>query len=317
MHWQYWDLLHPDSAEGHHKTSIIRSRKPDPVLSSCVPGLSCELWGKSQRARSWLSATWTSSRCLLTARGSWRSISTLTAPANTVASTLRMTWWWPLLQRTRGKKWVRGGHGKDSAVHQFGLAATQNTESVPCLHFILVLFIPVSCFVVVSPSQPSADKVKEVTAFSKECLEKIERSRIEKDYHEVHNTAFSFSSFPSLLLSSTVSASPLSFSPALCLSSLRSSSCVMSVWRNRRTSWPTLTCISCVCSALPARCFPTCSASLMLQTTPTGWWRDTCEFWRDSVTPPHNNDYIWDAWYPAWEYTRSVYNQYKYKCPIY
>ncbi|XP_076614860.1 histone-lysine N-methyltransferase Smyd1-like [Chaetodon auriga] len=35
-------------------------------------------------------------------------------------------------------------------------------------------------------NKPSADKVKEVTAFSKECLEKIERSRIEKDYHEVH-----------------------------------------------------------------------------------------------------------------------------------
>nr|XP_046231367.1 histone-lysine N-methyltransferase Smyd1-like [Scatophagus argus] len=34
-------------------------------------------------------------------------------------------------------------------------------------------------------NKPSADKVKEVTAFSKECLEKIERSRIEKDYHEV------------------------------------------------------------------------------------------------------------------------------------
>ncbi|XP_022073815.1 histone-lysine N-methyltransferase SMYD1a [Acanthochromis polyacanthus] len=33
--------------------------------------------------------------------------------------------------------------------------------------------------------KPSADKVKEVTSFSKECLEKIERSRIEGDYHEV------------------------------------------------------------------------------------------------------------------------------------
>lgn len=55
-----------------------------------------------------------------------------------------------------------------------------------------------------SPSQPSADKVKEVTAFSKECLEKIERTRIEKDYHKVHNTIFTFSSFPSLLLSFTV-----------------------------------------------------------------------------------------------------------------
>ncbi|KAM8744111.1 histone-lysine N-methyltransferase SMYD1a [Acanthopagrus schlegelii] len=33
--------------------------------------------------------------------------------------------------------------------------------------------------------KPSADKVKEVTAFSKECLEKIETSRIEKDYPEV------------------------------------------------------------------------------------------------------------------------------------
>ncbi|XP_073334178.1 histone-lysine N-methyltransferase SMYD1a isoform X1 [Pagrus major] len=34
-------------------------------------------------------------------------------------------------------------------------------------------------------SKPSADKVKEVTAFSKECLEKIERSRVEKEYPEV------------------------------------------------------------------------------------------------------------------------------------
>uniref|UniRef100_A0A673BAI4 [histone H3]-lysine(4) N-trimethyltransferase n=1 Tax=Sphaeramia orbicularis TaxID=375764 RepID=A0A673BAI4_9TELE len=34
-------------------------------------------------------------------------------------------------------------------------------------------------------SKPSADKVKEVTAFSKECLEKIETSRIEGDYQEV------------------------------------------------------------------------------------------------------------------------------------
>ncbi|XP_038589634.1 histone-lysine N-methyltransferase Smyd1-like [Micropterus salmoides] len=33
--------------------------------------------------------------------------------------------------------------------------------------------------------KPSADKVKEVTAFSKDCLEKIEMSRIEKDYHKV------------------------------------------------------------------------------------------------------------------------------------
>ncbi|KAG7240901.1 hypothetical protein INR49_023475, partial [Caranx melampygus] len=34
-------------------------------------------------------------------------------------------------------------------------------------------------------SKPSADKVKEVTAFSKECLEKIEKSRIEGNFHEV------------------------------------------------------------------------------------------------------------------------------------
>lgn len=34
-------------------------------------------------------------------------------------------------------------------------------------------------------SKPAADKVKEVTALSKECLEKIETSRIEKNYHEV------------------------------------------------------------------------------------------------------------------------------------
>lgn len=33
--------------------------------------------------------------------------------------------------------------------------------------------------------QPSAELVKEVTAFSKECLEKIEKSRSEGDYHEV------------------------------------------------------------------------------------------------------------------------------------
>ncbi|XP_037608341.1 histone-lysine N-methyltransferase SMYD1a [Sebastes umbrosus] len=34
-------------------------------------------------------------------------------------------------------------------------------------------------------NKPSADKVKEVTAFSKECLEKINRSHIKKDFHEV------------------------------------------------------------------------------------------------------------------------------------
>ncbi|CAJ1071048.1 histone-lysine N-methyltransferase SMYD1a [Xyrichtys novacula] len=34
-------------------------------------------------------------------------------------------------------------------------------------------------------SKPSADKVKEVTAFSKDCLEKIERARVDMDYHEV------------------------------------------------------------------------------------------------------------------------------------
>ncbi|KAM3600542.1 uncharacterized protein V6R79_024945 [Siganus canaliculatus] len=34
-------------------------------------------------------------------------------------------------------------------------------------------------------SQPSADKVKEVSAFSKVCLEKIEVSRLDKDYDEV------------------------------------------------------------------------------------------------------------------------------------
>lgn len=57
---------------------------------------------------------------------------------------------------------------------------------------MIILYIPVSCYVGVSPSQPSADKVKEVTAFSKECLEKIERARIEKDYNKVRNTTFSF-----------------------------------------------------------------------------------------------------------------------------
>lgn len=60
------------------------------------------------------------------------------------------------------------------------------------------------------PSQASADKVEEVTAFSKECLEKIERSRIEKNYDEVCNTAASLTSFPWLILSSGVSASPSS-----------------------------------------------------------------------------------------------------------
>ncbi|XP_056259665.1 histone-lysine N-methyltransferase SMYD1a [Seriola aureovittata] len=34
-------------------------------------------------------------------------------------------------------------------------------------------------------SKPSADKVKEVTDFSKECLEKIDKSRIQGDFHEV------------------------------------------------------------------------------------------------------------------------------------
>uniref|UniRef100_A0A3Q3JYA8 [histone H3]-lysine(4) N-trimethyltransferase n=1 Tax=Monopterus albus TaxID=43700 RepID=A0A3Q3JYA8_MONAL len=33
--------------------------------------------------------------------------------------------------------------------------------------------------------KPSADKVKEVSAYSKECLENIEKSRVEGDYHEV------------------------------------------------------------------------------------------------------------------------------------
>lgn len=41
-------------------------------------------------------------------------------------------------------------------------------------------------------SQPSADKVKEVTVFSKESLEKIEKSRIEGDYNEVDHTPVSF-----------------------------------------------------------------------------------------------------------------------------
>ncbi|XP_074546798.1 histone-lysine N-methyltransferase SMYD1a [Halichoeres trimaculatus] len=34
-------------------------------------------------------------------------------------------------------------------------------------------------------SKPSADKVKEVTAFSKDSLEKIERARVDMDYHQV------------------------------------------------------------------------------------------------------------------------------------
>uniref|UniRef100_UPI0037E84AB6 histone-lysine N-methyltransferase SMYD1a n=1 Tax=Semicossyphus pulcher TaxID=241346 RepID=UPI0037E84AB6 len=34
-------------------------------------------------------------------------------------------------------------------------------------------------------SKPSADKVKEVTAFTKESLEKIERARVDMDYHQV------------------------------------------------------------------------------------------------------------------------------------
>ncbi|XP_072228348.1 histone-lysine N-methyltransferase SMYD1-like [Leuresthes tenuis] len=37
----------------------------------------------------------------------------------------------------------------------------------------------------VADGKPSADKVKEVTAFSKDCLEKIERSRTDGDYNEV------------------------------------------------------------------------------------------------------------------------------------
>ncbi len=57
-----------------------------------------------------------------------------------------------------------------------------------------------SCFVVVCPSQPSADKVKEVTAFSREYLEKIERARIEMDYQQVHNSASSCHSSPALSL---------------------------------------------------------------------------------------------------------------------
>uniref|UniRef100_A0A3Q3T046 [histone H3]-lysine(4) N-trimethyltransferase n=1 Tax=Mastacembelus armatus TaxID=205130 RepID=A0A3Q3T046_9TELE len=37
----------------------------------------------------------------------------------------------------------------------------------------------------VAESKPSADKVKEVNAYSKECLEKIEKSRVEGNYNEV------------------------------------------------------------------------------------------------------------------------------------
>lgn len=36
--------------------------------------------------------------------------------------------------------------------------------------------------------QASAEKVKEVTAFSKECLEKIEEARVERDYQQVQST---------------------------------------------------------------------------------------------------------------------------------
>ena len=140
-----------------------------------------------------------------------------------------------------------------------------------------------------SPSQPSADKVKEVTAFSKECLEKIETSRIERDYPEVHNTAFCFfffflffSSFSLIVfccLCFTILC-PLSLSSTFYFSYHRWWSYAVSVWRSRRTSWLTLTCISSVCSALPVRCFRTCITSLRRQTTLAGWWRGTCECWQ-------------------------------------
>lgn len=59
---------------------------------------------------------------------------------------------------------------------------------------IITLSIPL-CF------QPSADKVKEVTSFSKDCLEKIERARVDMDYHQVNPTASVLYSFLSPLLS--------------------------------------------------------------------------------------------------------------------
>lgn len=35
------------------------------------------------------------------------------------------------------------------------------------------------------PSQPSAEKLKESIAFSEDCLEKMDKYRSEKDFHEV------------------------------------------------------------------------------------------------------------------------------------
>lgn len=245
---QYWDLLHPDSAEGHHKTSIIRSRKPDPVLSSCVTRIELRALGKIPEGEE-LTVSYVDSLKVSTDRQ--RKLKehfyfdcTCEHCRQHIKDDLMMA----AAADSEGKKVSEGRTraGFCCTPVWFSSHTKYGICSMSSFHYNPVYSC---CFVVVSPSQPSADKVKEVTAFSKECLEKIERSRIEKDYHEVHNTAFSFSSFPSLLLSSTVSASPLSFPPAFCLSSLRSSSCVMSVWRNRRTSWPTLTCISCVCSA--------------------------------------------------------------------
>lgn len=48
------------------------------------------------------------------------------------------------------------------------------------LILMLLCILKASCF-----HQPSADEVQEVTAFSQECLEKIERSLMDKDFQEV------------------------------------------------------------------------------------------------------------------------------------
>lgn len=58
-----------------------------------------------------------------------------------------------------------------------------------------LLFFGFFFFKLVFCSQPSAEKVKEVTAFSTESLEKIEKSRTQGNYHEVQKATVIFSLF--------------------------------------------------------------------------------------------------------------------------
>ncbi|XP_054614039.1 histone-lysine N-methyltransferase SMYD1a isoform X2 [Dunckerocampus dactyliophorus] len=77
-----------------------------------------------------------------------------------------------------------------SYVDFLNLSAERKRKLEECFHFECTCqhcsqHLKDDLMVAAADSKPSAEKLKEVTAFSQDCLEKIEKSRIERNFHEV------------------------------------------------------------------------------------------------------------------------------------